>query len=103
MARYYFHFLPPYSGSISGKLKDTTFHVDYSARKRHHCISKERWDGLSDMRKSCAAKTSPAATTPVLLDNPLTTRCAASTTIGAVIAYISLPPANARRSALPLR
>src|SRR5258708_1075986 len=29
---------------------------------RHQCISKERWEGLSDIRKSCAAKTSPAAT-----------------------------------------
>src|SRR5438034_6107794 len=63
------------------KANNSTFHVDYSAPKRHGCISKERCVGLSDIRKACAANASPAATTPVLLANPLTTRCVASTTI----------------------
>src|SRR5207253_11421712 len=101
--RAYFHFVAPYSESMRDKANNSTFHVDYSAPKRHGCISKERCVGLSDIRKACAANASPAATTPVLLANPLTTRCVASTTIGAVIAYISLPLTIARRSALPLR
>jgi len=59
---------------------------DYRAGERECSIAKERCSGASALRKLSGLKAWPAVTTPLEVANPLTTRSAASTTIGAVIA-----------------